>query len=77
MCSSWKKVSPRDPPPPPFNLCFSLPPQIYAEGGKRYLDFTTGIGVTNLGHCHPRVTAAVQARWGGEEAAEISEAATG
>ena len=25
-----------------------------------YLDFTCGIGVTNLGHCHPRVDAAVQ-----------------
>ncbi|KAF8646674.1 hypothetical protein AX16_007105 [Volvariella volvacea WC 439] len=26
--------------------------------GRRYLDFTCGIGVTNLGHCHPRVTQA-------------------
>lgn len=29
-------------------------------GGRRYLDFTCGIGVANLGHCHPRVTKAVQ-----------------
>ncbi len=28
--------------------------------GKRYLDFTCGIGVTNTGHCHPTVVAAVQ-----------------
>ena len=27
-----------------------------------YLDFTCGIGVTNLGHCHPRVDAAVAAQ---------------
>ncbi|KAI0030949.1 acetylornithine aminotransferase [Vararia minispora EC-137] len=26
--------------------------------GKKYLDFTSGIGVTNLGHCHPRVSKA-------------------
>jgi 4-aminobutyrate aminotransferase len=28
--------------------------------GDRYLDFTCGIGVTNTGHCHPKVVAAVQ-----------------
>jgi len=27
---------------------------IYAEDGRKYLDFTCGIGVTNTGHCHPR-----------------------
>jgi 4-aminobutyrate aminotransferase len=27
--------------------------------GKRYLDFGSGIAVTNVGHCHPRVVAAV------------------
>jgi 4-aminobutyrate aminotransferase len=27
--------------------------------GLHYLDFTSGIGVTNTGHCHPRVVAAV------------------
>ncbi|KAF7793903.1 hypothetical protein EIP86_005025 [Pleurotus ostreatoroseus] len=26
--------------------------------GKKFLDFTCGIGVTNLGHCHPKVSAA-------------------
>ena len=31
-------------------------------GGRRFLDFTTGIGVTNLGHCHPAVTRAAQAQ---------------
>ncbi|MGH3730828.1 MAG: aspartate aminotransferase family protein, partial [Micromonosporaceae bacterium] len=33
---------------------------IYDETGRRYLDFTAGIGVTSTGHCHPRVVAAAQ-----------------
>lgn len=37
---------------------------IYGEDGKRYLDFTCGIGVTNTGHCHPKVVAAAQAQVG-------------
>jgi 4-aminobutyrate aminotransferase len=28
------------------------------EDGRRLLDFTSGIGVTNLGHCHPKVSQA-------------------
>ncbi len=28
--------------------------------GNRFLDFTAGIAVTSTGHCHPRVTAAIQ-----------------
>lgn len=28
--------------------------------GKEYLDFLTGIAVNNLGHCHPRIVAAIQ-----------------
>lgn len=30
------------------------------EDGRELLDFTSGIGVTNTGHCHPRVVEAVQ-----------------
>ena len=37
---------------------------VYAADGRRYLDFTTGIGVTNTGHCHPKVVAAVQEQVG-------------
>jgi 4-aminobutyrate aminotransferase len=33
---------------------------IYDEAGRRYLDFTAGIGVTSTGHCHPKVVAAAQ-----------------
>ena len=33
---------------------------LYDEAGRRYLDFTAGIGVTSTGHCHPRVVEAAQ-----------------
>ncbi|MGZ7150858.1 acetylornithine transaminase [Bacillus sp. BC08] len=34
--------------------------EVIDENGKQYLDFTSGIGVCNLGHCHPTVMKAVQ-----------------
>lgn len=33
--------------------------KITSETGKEYLDFTSGIGVLNLGHCHEKVKMAV------------------
>jgi 4-aminobutyrate aminotransferase len=33
---------------------------LYTTGGQRYIDFTSGIGVTNTGHAHPRVVEAIQ-----------------
>jgi 4-aminobutyrate aminotransferase len=33
---------------------------IYDDAGQQYIDFTSGIGVTNTGHCHPRVVQAIQ-----------------
>jgi 4-aminobutyrate aminotransferase len=33
---------------------------VYDRDGTRYLDFSCGIGVTNTGHCHPRVVRAIQ-----------------
>ncbi len=33
---------------------------LYDKDGNKYLDFTSGIGVTNTGHCHPRVVKAIQ-----------------
>ncbi|MEK4823000.1 acetylornithine transaminase [Niallia sp. FSL W8-0951] len=33
---------------------------LYSKNGGVYLDFTSGIGVCNLGHCHPEVKAAVE-----------------
>ncbi|MEU1785489.1 aspartate aminotransferase family protein [Streptomyces sparsogenes] len=35
-------------------------PYLHGEDGRRYLDFTAGIGVTSTGHCHPKVVAAAQ-----------------
>lgn len=35
---------------------------LYDPDGTAFLDFTSGIGVTNTGHCHPRVVAAIQAQ---------------
>ena len=33
--------------------------RLWDSDGVEYLDFTSGIAVCNLGHCHPRVTAAL------------------
>lgn len=52
---------------PSFAQDWPLLPTVKAEGtylytadGKRYLDFTSGIAVTNVGHGHPRVLAAAR-----------------
>ncbi len=37
---------------------------VWDEAGKRYLDFGAGIAVTSIGHCHPRVLAAMHAQLG-------------
>lgn len=37
---------------------------IYDVHGNMFLDFTCGIGVTNTGHCHPRVVEAIQKQAG-------------
>jgi len=34
--------------------------RLWDADGAEYLDFLCGISVTNIGHCHPRVVAAVQ-----------------
>lgn len=35
---------------------------IYAEDGRKYMDFSSGIGVLSTGHCHPRVVEAAKAQ---------------
>lgn len=35
---------------------------LHATDGRRYLDFTSGIGVTSTGHSHPKVVEAAQAQ---------------
>ena len=48
---------------------YGLPPITFVRGrglclwddlGKEYLDFCSGIAVTSLGHCHPKLVAAIQ-----------------
>ena len=41
--------------------------RLWDEHGREYLDFLAGISVLNVGHCHPRVVAALTA-----QAAELS-----
>jgi acetylornithine/succinyldiaminopimelate/putrescine aminotransferase len=36
--------------------------RLWDDEGNEYLDFLCGIGVTSLGHCHPRVVEAVRAQ---------------
>ena len=39
-------------------------PRVWDTDGKEYLDFTAGLAVNNLGHCHPVVTEAVREQAG-------------
>jgi predicted acetylornithine/succinylornithine family transaminase len=39
-------------------------PRLWDENGNEYLDFLCGISVTNIGHCHPRVVAAIREQAG-------------
>ena len=34
--------------------------RVFDTAGREYLDFVAGVAVTSLGHCHPKVTVAVQ-----------------
>jgi|GEM_PF-6143302 len=37
---------------------------LIARDGTRYLDYTSGIGVANTGHAHPRVVEAIREQAG-------------
>ncbi len=37
---------------------------MYAPNGKRYIDLISGIGVSNVGHRHPKVVAAIESQLG-------------
>jgi 4-aminobutyrate aminotransferase/(S)-3-amino-2-methylpropionate transaminase len=36
--------------------------EIWDTSGRRYLDFAGGIGVLNVGHCHPKIVTAIRAQ---------------
>ncbi|MBE7120560.1 acetylornithine transaminase [Bacillus cereus] len=38
--------------------------KVIDKNGEQYLDFTSGIGVCNLGHCHPTVVKALEKQLG-------------
>jgi predicted acetylornithine/succinylornithine family transaminase len=38
--------------------------RLFDQDGNEYLDFLCGVSVTNLGHCHPKVVAAVREQVG-------------
>src|SRR5215217_8515381 len=48
--------------PTPLLLEFVKAKGIYLvdKAGKKYIDLIAGIGVSNVGHCHPKVVDAVQ-----------------
>ncbi len=51
-------------PRQPLTLVRGKGTQVWDDTGKAYLDFTSGIAVSALGHCHPHWVAAVQRQAG-------------
>ena len=49
-------------PTTPLELVAGEGAELVGSDGRRYLDFISGYGATNTGHCHPRVVAAIQAQ---------------
>ena len=45
---------------PPITFVRGLGLRLWDDSGKEYLDFCSGIAVTSLGHCHPKLVAAIQ-----------------
>lgn len=50
--------------PHPFQIPIAYAEGIYLfePGGKKYIDLIAGIGVTNIGHRHPKVVAAIKSQ---------------
>ncbi|OTG84180.1 4-aminobutyrate aminotransferase [Acinetobacter sp. ANC 4558] len=44
----------------PIVIQKGLNAEVWDENGKRYIDFIGGIGVLNVGHCHPKIVHAIQ-----------------
>lgn len=57
MASAWSRI---------FNFIADRAEgaYIYTDDGRKLLDFTCGIGVTNTGHCHPKVVEAIREQAG-------------
>jgi acetylornithine aminotransferase/acetylornithine/N-succinyldiaminopimelate aminotransferase len=50
--------------PPTLTLVRGRGAQVWDDKDKAYLDFTSGIAVCALGHCHPKLVAALQRQAG-------------
>lgn len=48
----------------PVTVDHALGSEVFDSEGRRFLDFTAGIGVVSTGHCHPKVVAAAQEQIG-------------
>lgn len=46
----------------PVAMVKGLGTRVWDADGREYLDFTSGLAVCNLGHCHPNVVAALKAQ---------------
>ncbi|SEM31156.1 4-aminobutyrate aminotransferase [Pseudomonas sp. ok272] len=46
----------------PIRLSHGKNAEVWDTDGKRYIDFVGGIGVLNLGHCHPSIVQAICAQ---------------
>ncbi len=57
----------RNYPRAPITLVRGSGSRVWDDQGKAYLDFSSGIAVTSIGHCHPHWVAAVQ-----RQAAELN-----
>jgi 4-aminobutyrate aminotransferase len=62
--TAFKHLSPVWPHFTPILVDHASGCYIYDQDGTAYLDFTSGISVTNTGHCHPRVVQAIQEQAG-------------
>ncbi len=49
---------------PALTLVRGAGAQVWDDAGNRYLDFTSGIAVSSLGHCHPHWVAAISRQAG-------------
>lgn len=45
---------------PPITFVRGRGLRLWDDSGKEYLDFCSGIAVTSLGHCHPKLVAAIE-----------------
>ena len=60
------------PPTAPIEIASASGCRVTTADGDEYVDFTCGIGVTNTGHCHPRVVAAAREQLGRVVHAQIA-----